>query len=151
MPISIKKNLKIQENSLLTAKKYENIHKNVFNYICKKTKKNEDSLVINSSLNYRVNKEIKEIEENRHLNRTGNFKWIISLRAGKNLNKNHFSFLNVGKDNNPICAWINEKDIQTPEFINSPFKTNYIIKKDNATKKLSFTSHQINRDLKVKR
>ena len=57
----------------------------------------------------------------------------------------------MGKDNNPICAWINEKDIQTPEFINSPFKTNYIMKKDNETKKLSFTSHQINRDLKVKR
>ena len=147
--------MKIQENSFIISDKYDKIHKKVSKYLCDKTNKSDESLLMNKSFNNRMITELRDMIDTKkyHDNNDGNNKWILSLRReAKEENKNRFSYINVGKESSPLYTMINENNHRDPEFITCPFKNKYLPKIENVSNKkiLTDTKNRFNISLEQK-
>ena len=149
----MKKTLEIQENSFINLSKFEKNHEKICNYLCEKTKKSEETLLMNKSSNNRLKTEISHIIEkkNREIKNNGINEWILSLRRGlgneDNINK--FSYINVGKDSSPVYTMINENFHKTTEFISSPFKKKFLPKIDLVSKMKFFSNGEIKNNISL--
>lgn len=122
LPEEIGNKLKNQENSLLTHSLEEKKFNEMAKYLSRRTKKNEDELLVNKFYKIGENKQIyANSEKHRPLNeRHAAHSWELSLRRPKNFKGTRFSYINLGDNYNPIWQLVKETVPDPVEIISKP-------------------------------
>lgn len=124
VPMSIKKLLNIQESTLHTKSKSFDLKKNISMYLSKKSKKDEDDLLLNKQDQYRVKKEFEELVLNQGINSFENKvplqNWMMTLRQRKENNIPSTSYIYYGDKYNPLWIPVREKKNKAVDIIRDP-------------------------------
>ena len=122
IPEEIGNKLKNQENSLLTHSLEEKNFNEMAKYLSRRTKKNEDELLVNKFYKIGENKQIfANSEKHKPLNeKYAAHSWELSLRRPKNFKGTRFSYINLGDNYNPIWQLVRETVPDPVETISKP-------------------------------
>ena len=137
LPTELKKCLYSQNKKLSNKKAQEEETNKLAKYLSLKSKRKENSLLLNNLEIFRYNKEIiNEIEENKPIEeKYGNFKWNISLRRPERFQGTRNSYINLKNDYDPYWSIVIEKIPKIKEFTVKPL--NSISCEKNELKKLN--------------
>ena len=122
LPKELKKCLFSQNKKLLNKKSQEEETNKLAKYLSIKSKRKENSLLLNNLEIYRYNKEIiNEIEESKPIEeKFVNFKWNLSLRRPEHFIGTRNSYINLNNDKNPYWSIVVEKIPKIKEFSVKP-------------------------------
>lgn len=124
VPINVKKELKIQEATLHSKAKSLDITRNISKYLAKKTKQNEEDLLINKQDQHRIRKELGELILNKSINSFENKvpveNWMMTLRYTKENSIPSTSYIYYGNKHNPLWVPVREKKNKAIDIIRDP-------------------------------
>ena len=117
--IEINKKIENQENALKCYAKEKNKRNRIIKKILQLTNKDEQNILINSSDDYRIKKEIKtQLEDEKNSNQKSLYNWQTSLRFSNNYDENYY--INIGVKQPYWQIVKNKKKINKKELIRSP-------------------------------
>lgn len=122
LPEHISTRLKFQEQRLKTFQDEEKKFNRMVKFLSKRTKKDEEALLVNKIDERRMKKEINDIMESKMPleERYGIYNWNISLRRPKNFQGTRTAIINLGNDLSPIWLGIRETIPRTTEIVRKP-------------------------------
>lgn len=124
IPFNVKKNLNFQEACLHSRTKSLDFNKSISRYLARKTKKNEEELLLNKIDHHRAKKEFEELILNKSLTSFENnipvSDWMMNLRHSKNNNIPSTSYVYFGDIYNPYWVPVREKKKKTVDILRNP-------------------------------
>ncbi len=143
--MNIKESLNKQENFLKFNSKISKNRENLSKFICKKSKKKEDELLINSSPLHRIKSEFKKIIDIKKPaeNSLKAYDWILGLRSKPEEPFKGTYYVNGGSESNPI--WSRRKiglKVNSVDFIR-PYNIENINPKLESFKNSKFVKNSV--------
>lgn len=110
IPWELKKRLQLQEHTLTEKGKIDRSVQKEASYLSKTLKKSQDDLLLNKTESYRIKREIIDSMESKVPIETkyGVNNWIISLRRPQHFVGSRKTFINLGKNDNPLWFGVRE-------------------------------------------
>ena len=121
IPKQLSIDLDTQSRRLFKKNNLDYKSRQISQYLSRKIKKSESTLLLNNIHLYRFKQQILDNEISKSCLNSNNdqsylLRWISSLRIPKNFHGKHISYINLGNNNNPLWSSVLEKYPITKEM-----------------------------------